>query len=63
MVSRSGIGIGSPEVAVQKAYAKERNKVQSKAGKSPLVGTLYDGVEFTFTAGKASKIFIGATAE
>lgn len=63
LATARGIKIGSAEAVVQKAYAKERNKARSNAGKSLLAGSPYDGVEFTFTAGKVGEIFVGVTAE
>ncbi len=63
LVTARGIAIGSTEAAATKAYAKERDRGNSKTGKSLLAGSLYDGVEFTFTRGKVSEIVIGVTAE
>lgn len=58
-----GIKIGSPEAAVRKAYAKERDKEQSSSGETFVAGSIYGGVIFTFTEGKVTQIFIGAAAE
>ena len=63
LATARGIKIGSTEAAVKKAYAKERDKEQTKAGESFTAGSIYDGVIFTFKDGKVSQIFIGAAAE
>jgi hypothetical protein len=58
-----GIGIGSSEAAVRKAYGGLEDKSASKSGESFVAGSLYGGVIFQFKAGKVTDIFIGAAAE
>lgn len=57
-----GIGIGSAEADVNRAYAKEFNKEESKAGVF-VAGSIYGGLIVNFKAGKVSALFLGAAAE
>lgn len=63
LLTARGIKIGSPEDAVWKAYAKEKDKEQSRRGDAFVAGSLYGGIIFSFKDGKVSQIFIGAAAE
>lgn len=63
LATARGIKIGSTEAEVRKAYAKEENKEEGKAGESFVAGSIYGGIIFNFTKGKVSSIFIGAAAE
>lgn len=58
-----GIGIGSTLAEVQKAYAAEFNKEESKLPGSFVAGTIYGGLMLDFKGGKVSKMFLGAAAE
>ncbi|MFP5259309.1 MAG: hypothetical protein ACLGQH_09825 [Acidobacteriota bacterium] len=59
-----GIGIGSPEQAVIKAYQAYRDRDGwSVKGKSFVAGSVYDGLIFDFKNGKVVGIFLGAAAE
>ncbi len=63
-----GIGIGSPKDEVVKAYAGFRTEAEEAEGffegqDVHLVGSIYGGMVFTFTDGKVSRIFFGASAE
>jgi hypothetical protein len=57
-----GIGIGSALADVQKAYAAEFNKEDSKDGVF-VAGSIYGGLIFDFKAGKVSAMFLGPAAE
>jgi hypothetical protein len=61
--STRGIGIGSTLADVQKAYAAEFNKDESKLPGVFVAGTVYGGLIFNFKGGKASQMFLGAAAE
>ena len=63
LTTARGIGIGSSEAAVRKAYAALEEKSEGKRGESFVAGSIYGGVIFQFKAGKVSEIFIGAAAE
>jgi hypothetical protein len=57
-----GIGIGSSDQDVRKAYSQ----LLDKEGQSPtqlVVGSIYDGVIFRLKNGKVESIFVGAAAE
>ena len=63
-----GIGIGSLKEEVVKAYAGFRTEAEEAEGffegqDVHLVGSIYGGMVFTFTEGKVSRIFFGASAE
>ena len=64
-----GIGIGSPKADVLKAYAgfhteaDEARNFNDNQEYRHLVGSVYGGMIFSFTAGKVSGIFFGAAAE
>jgi len=60
--SARGIGVGSPLADVQKAYAAEFNKEESKPGVF-VAGTIYGGLIFNFKADKVSVMYLGAAAE
>lgn len=57
-----GIVIGSALAEVQKVYAAEYNKEESKPGVF-VAGTIYGGLIFNFKADKVSVMFLGAAAE
>jgi hypothetical protein len=61
--SSRGVGIGSTLADVQKAYAAEFNKEESKLPGTFVAGTIYGGLIFSFKAGKARQMFLGAAAE
>ena len=63
LATSRGIKIGSSEADVKKAYAKEQNKEDSRAGESFVAGSIYGGVMFDFKSGKVTQIFLGAGAE
>jgi hypothetical protein len=58
-----GIGIGSPEADVTKAYANEKDADSTKPGDSFVAGSIYGGVIFGIEDGKVVEIFLGAAAE
>lgn len=61
--TQRGIGIGSTEPEVGKAYGPFRNAEDSKPGRLLVAGSIFGGVIFNFEQGKVSRIFIGAAAE
>ena len=61
--TQRGIGIGSLEPEVIKAYGRFRNAEDSKPGELFVAGSIYGGVLFNFHQGRVSSIFIGAAAE
>ncbi len=61
--SSRGIGVGSTLDDVQKAYAAEFNKEESKLPELFVAGTIYGGLLLKFRAGKVSAMFLGAAAE
>jgi len=61
--STRGVGIGSALADVQKAYAAEFNKEESKLPGIFVAGTIYGGLIFNFKAGKVSVMYLGAAAE
>lgn len=63
LVTRKGVGIGTTEAEVIKAYGPYEDKENSKRGATFVVGSIYGGVIFTFEKGKVSEIFFGAAAE
>ena len=61
--TKKGIKIGDAESAARKVYAEYADR---ESGNEPgifVVGSIYGGIIFNFTAGKVSKIFFGAAAE
>jgi hypothetical protein len=58
-----GIGIGSTLAEVQRTYAAEFNKEESKLPVSFVGGTIYGGLILNFKAGKVSVYYLGAAAE
>jgi hypothetical protein len=58
-----GIGIGSREPEVEKAYHAEKNAEESLTRVQFVAGSIYGGLIFTFNEGRVSKIFLGAVAE
>jgi hypothetical protein len=61
--TKKGIKIGDAESAARKVYAEYADR---ESGNEPgvfVVGSVYGGIIFNFTAGKVSKIFFGAAAE
>lgn len=63
LTTARGIGIGSSETAVRKAYGALEEKSESKRGETFVAGSIYGGVIFQFKVGKVAEIFIGAAAE
>jgi len=63
LTTARGIGIGSSEAAVRKAYGSLEEKSEGKPGESFVAGSIYGGVIFQFKGGKVTEIFIGAAAE
>jgi hypothetical protein len=63
LATSRGIMIGSPEVAVAKAYRTVLNKEEGEPGKLLVAGSVYGGALFHLEAGKVVQIFIGAAAE
>jgi hypothetical protein len=61
--TQRGIGIGSSEAEVGKAYGSCRNAEESRPGELLVAGSIFGGVMFDFQQGKVSRIFIGAAAE
>ena len=61
--TKRGIGIGSSEEDVVKAYGRFREEEWSKKGETFVAGSIYGGLIFSFSGGKVSKIFLGAAAE
>jgi len=60
--TRKGIKIGDAESAARKAYTEHVDQETSDPG-TLVVGSVYSGIIFNFTAGKVSRIFFGAAAE
>jgi hypothetical protein len=58
--TQRGIGIGSTEAAVAKAYGPFRNAFESENIGGFIAGSVFGGVTFHFQHGKVSSIFIGA---
>lgn len=63
LATARGIRIGSSEAEVKKAYSKEYNAEDSRAGETFVAGSVYGGVIFDLEKGKVLGIFIGAAAE
>lgn len=63
LATARGVHIGSTIAEVAKAYGRVQDREQSEPGKSFVAGSIYDGVIFSFSGGKVSRIFIGAAAE
>jgi hypothetical protein len=61
--TQRGIGIGSTEAEVAKAYGRFRNAEDSEDFGGFIAGSIYGGVMFNFDRGRVSRIFIGAAAE
>jgi len=61
--SARGIGVGSTLADVQKAYAAEFNKEESKLPGSFVAGTIYGGLIFNLKGGKVTVMYLGAAAE
>ncbi len=57
-----GIGIGSAEADVRKAYAAELNKEESKPGVL-VAGSIYGGLIVNTKGSKVTALFLGAAAE
>jgi hypothetical protein len=60
--SRRGIGIGSPEAQVLRAYGADLDRNGSQGG-SLVIGSIYGGLIVTIDAGRVSGLFLGAAAE
>jgi hypothetical protein len=58
-----GIGVGSGETAVRKAYADVIDRSGGGAAGHIVAGSIYGGVIFTIKNGKVVEIFLGAAAE
>jgi hypothetical protein len=63
LATSRGIGIGSSEADVLKAYRSFEDKENSQRGKIFVAGSIYGGVTFHFDHGKVRQIFFGAAAE
>jgi hypothetical protein len=63
LTTARGIGIGSSEAAVRKAYRELEEKDHTKRGETFVAGSIYGGVIFQFQDGKVVEIFLGAAAE
>lgn len=61
--TQRGIGIGSTEAEVAKAYGPFHNAEDSGHFGGFIAGSVFGGVMFKFQQGKVSRIFIGAAAE
>jgi hypothetical protein len=61
--TQRGIGIGSTEAEVVKAYGSFQDAEDSKPGEILVAGSIFGGVMFHFRQGKVDQIFIGAAAE
>ncbi len=57
-----GIGIGSSDQQVRKAYSQLLDS-ESQSATQLVVGSIYDGVIFHIKNGKVESIFVGAAAE
>ncbi|MBS2037802.1 hypothetical protein JST97_22650 [bacterium] len=57
-----GIGIGSSQQEVRKAYQELLDK-ESESAEQMVVGSIYGGIIFHFKNGKVDSIFVGAAAE
>lgn len=57
-----GIGIGSSQQEVRKAYQELLDK-ESESASQLVVGSVYDGLIFHLKNGKVDSIFVGAAAE
>lgn len=57
-----GIGVGSTDQAVRKAYSQLLDTESPSAGQL-VVGSVYDGVIFHMKKGRVDSIFVGAAAE
>lgn len=57
-----GIGIGSSDQEVRKAYSQLLDK-EGQSATQLVVGSIYDGVIFHLKNGKVESIFVGAAAE
>lgn len=60
--SRRGIGIGSSEAQVRRAYGSELNPQESQGG-NLVIGSIYGGLIVTVRADRVSHLFLGAAAE
>jgi hypothetical protein len=60
--TQRGIGIGSSEAEVSKAYGRFRNAEDSTPERL-VAGSNFGGVIFNFEQGKVNSIFVGAAAE
>ncbi len=64
--SQRGIGSGSPEADVFRAYEKFRaadSEGFGEPGRIFVVNSIYGGMIFTFSDGKVSELFLGAVFE
>lgn len=58
-----GIGIGSTEAEVRRAYAREWNPEESRQAGAFVAGSLYGGLVVTLRQGRVASLFLGAAAE
>jgi len=63
LTTRKGVGIGSSEAEVMKAYRRQHNKKESTPGSCFIAGSTYGGIIFQIKNGKVSRIFLGAAGE
>jgi len=61
--TKRGIGIGSSYAETKRAYEKEYNREESTPGKQLIVGSVYEGLIFSFKDERVVGIFLGAAAE
>ncbi len=58
-----GVGIGSTEAEVRRAYGREWNAEDSRQAGAFVAGSLYGGLVVTFRQGRVVSLFLGAAAE
>lgn len=58
-----GIGIGSAEQEVMKAYQNDISKDDGVPGKTVVAGSIYGGLIFSLRNGRVISMFLGAAAE
>ena len=63
LATKRGVKIGSAEAVARKAYAPFLDRESPAEPGTLVAGSVYGGIIFTFTSGKVSRIFFGASAE